>query len=427
MALTVILLFCGGLILCLALGQSVLYALAFGFLLFCLYGRRKGIPWRELFRLAGNGIWRVRNILISFVLIGMLTAVWRAGGTIPAVITYASALISPKVFLLMTFLLNSLVSVLTGSAFGTAATIGVICSAMAAPLGIPLWLVGGAVLSGVFVGDRCSPVSTSALLVAELTGTNLFENIRRMLRSALVPFLAACAAYAAAGFLLPGNGPAADIRGLFTGEFRISPLALIPAGVIVLLSLLKVDVKWTLSAGVISAVPLCLLLQKTEVSALLRMLWSGYRAADPVLAGMLDGGGITSMLGTAGIVLISAAYSDILRRTGLLDGTVGLVERLASRTGRYPAMLLTSFVTAMIACSQTLAVMLTNQLCAGLKDSKEAFALDMEDSVIIAAPLVPWCIAGSVPLTTVGAPLTGILAACYLYFLILWRLLRSRK
>ena len=426
MGLAVILLFCGGLILCLVLDRSILYALAFGFLLFCLYGRKKGFPWRELFRMAWNGIRRVRNILISFVLIGMLTATWRAAGTIPTVISYASSLISPGIFLLMTFLLNSLISVLTGTAFGAAATIGVICATMAGPLGVPLWLVGGAVLSGVFVGDRCSPVSTSALLVAELTETSIFDNIRNMLRSALVPFLASCAAYAAAGLLLPGGGAVTDMQGLFAGEFRISPLALIPAGVILLLSLLKVNVKWAMSASVLSAVPLCLLLQGMDGGTLARTLWSGYRAADPALAGMIDGGGIVSMLKTGGIILISAAYSDIFRQTGLLDGAIGRVEKLAARTGRYPAMLLTSAVSAMIACNQTLAIMLTNQLCGGLKEKKEDFALDLEDTAVIVAPLIPWCIAGNVPLTTVGAPSAAILAACYLYLLPLWRLVKRR-
>lgn len=58
---------------------------------------------------------------------------------------------------------------------------------------------GGAVVSGIFFGDRCSPVSTSALLVSELTGTDLYGNIRRMLRSCLVPFVLTCAAYLALG------------------------------------------------------------------------------------------------------------------------------------------------------------------------------------------------------------------------------------
>ena len=289
----VILLFCAGLILCLSLDWSILYALAFGFLLFCLYGRRKGFSWRELFSWALAGIFRVRNILITFVLIGLLTAFWRGAGTIPSIVSYTSSLIKPAVFLLMTFLLNSLISVLTGTAFGAAATMGVICATMAGPLGVPVWLMGGAVLSGVFVGDRCSPVSTSALLVAELTETNIFDNIRRMLKSSWLPFLAAALVYLIIGFLLPRQGESMDMRSLFAGEFAISPLALIPAGVIMLLSLLRVNVKWAMSASIVSAIPLCLLLQGMEGTALLKAAWSGYEAGDPALAALINGGGKT--------------------------------------------------------------------------------------------------------------------------------------
>ena len=173
-------LFCGGLILCLLLNASILYALAGGLLLFLLYGRRKGFGWGKLLRMALAGVKTVRNILITFLLIGVLTAFWRSAGTIPVIVCYAAKLIRPSVFLVMTFLLNAGVSVLTGTSFGTAATMGVICATMGGVMGVNVIFTGGAVLSGVFFGDRCSPVSTSALLVSELTKTNIFDNIRRM-------------------------------------------------------------------------------------------------------------------------------------------------------------------------------------------------------------------------------------------------------
>ena len=183
----VLALFCMGLLLCLALDVSMIWALTGGLALFLLYGRHKGFSRRELADMVLEGVKTVSNILIAMCLIGAMTALWRAAGTVSAIVSYASVLIRPEIFLLMTFLLNALVSVLTGTSFGTAATMGVICVTMGAALGIDLRLIGGAVLSGAFVGDRCSPVSTSALLVAAVTGTDLYDNIRRMLRTALVP------------------------------------------------------------------------------------------------------------------------------------------------------------------------------------------------------------------------------------------------
>ena len=70
---------------------------------------------------------------------------------------------APEVILLASFLLNCGISVLTGTSFGTAATIGVICMSMGVSEGANPLLLGGAILSGAFFGDRCSPFSTSAL------------------------------------------------------------------------------------------------------------------------------------------------------------------------------------------------------------------------------------------------------------------------
>ncbi len=99
-------LFCAALLLGLVLDISMLYALSFGLLLFWLYGRWKGFGWKELARMTWEGIATVSRILITFLLIGVMTALWRAAGTVPLIVSYASALIRPSVFLLMCFLLN---------------------------------------------------------------------------------------------------------------------------------------------------------------------------------------------------------------------------------------------------------------------------------------------------------------------------------
>ena len=283
-------LFCGGLVACLLLNVSILYALGAGLGLFLLYGRRKGFPWAELVRMALDGVKTVKNILITFLLIGVLTALWRAAGTIPVIVCWAARLIRPGVFLLMAFLLNAGVSVLTGTSFGTAATMGVICATMGGVMGVPVILTGGAVLSGVFFGDRCSPVSTSALLVAELTGTSIFDNIKRMLKTALVPFLVSCAVYFLLGLLSPHGEGTMDLTALFAREFDLSPWAAVPAAVILILSLLRVNVKLAMGASILAAVPLCLWLQGRAPLALLQTALTGFVAADADVAAMLAGG-----------------------------------------------------------------------------------------------------------------------------------------
>ena len=433
--------FSAALLLCIITGRSILIALAFGLLLFLLYGRRKGYSWRALGGMALSGIRTVSNILITFFLIGVLTAFWRAAGTIPMIVCYASAWIKPSIFLLMTFLLNGLVSTLTGTSFGTSATMGVICATMGNAMGVSPVLTGGAVLSGAFVGDRCSPVSTSALLVSAVTGTDIYRNIRNMLRSALVPFLASCAVYLVIGFRPSGAGDMIDLNALFSKQFSLHWSALLPAVVILTLSLCRVNVKLAMTASIVTAVPLCLFLQHIPAGELLRAAVLGFWPEDAEVAAMVSGGGVLSMCRVAGIVCLSSSYSEIFRKTGLLDGAKRIISGLAQRSTAFIATLVTSVVAGMIACNQTLTILLVTQLCGDLQgkphstsahstsgvEIREAFALDLEDSAVVVAPLIPWSIAGAVPLSAIGAPTGAILASFYLFLLPLWRVAGEKK
>lgn len=419
-------LFCSGLLLCLLLDWSILYALLAGLLLFLLYGRRKGFGWKALLGMALAGVKAVKNILITFLLIGVLTALWRAAGTIPVIVSYAARLIRPGVFLLMAFLLNAGVSVLTGTSFGTAATMGVICATMGDVFGVPVVLTGGAVLAGAFFGDRCSPVSTSALLVSELTKTSVFDNIQRMVKTALIPFLASCAVYAPLGLLTPHGAGAMDLSALFSREFTLSLWAVIPAAVILALSLLRVNVKLAMAASILSAVPLCLWLQGHAPLSLLRTALAGFAAGDAQVAAMLDGGGVVSMLRVGAIVCISSSYSVLFQKTGLLDRVKGAIGHLSRRTDPFCATLVTSALAGMVACNQSLTILLAHQLCRELRSDPSDTALDLEDTAVVVAPLIPWSIAGAVPLGAVGAPGVSVLLACYLYLLPLWRLIRRK-
>ena len=283
-------------------------------------------------------------------------------------------------------------------------------------------LTGGAVLSGTFFGDRCSPVSTSALLVAEVTGTNIFNNIKNMVRSAVVPFLASCALYAAIGFVFSGTGEVLDLEQLFGREFNLSLLALLPAIAIFIMAALRIDVKIAMLVSILTALPVCVFVQHTPLASFPKLLWAGYAANDAQLAPMLNGGGITSMLNVSAIIFLSATYTGIFQKTGLLNNAKLAINLLAQKTTACAAILATAVISAVIACNQVLAIMLTHQLCRQLVADKSKMALNLEDTAVVVAALVPWSIACAVPLASIGAPPASIAFACFLYLLPLWRL-----
>ena len=416
--------FCALLLMCLALGGNILYALSAGLVIFVFYGKKQGYSWRALGKMIGAGVKTSGSVLLVFQLIGVLTAFWRACGALPLIICCAVDLIQPKILLLMTFLLNCGVSVLTGTAFGTAATMGTICVSVGVSMGMDPLLLGGAMLSGVYFGDRCSPVSTSALLVSELTGTDIYDNIRCMVKTGLVPFLLSCAVYLALGLSRGDGGAKADLWPLYGREMTLLPIMCLPAVLILVLAAFRVKVKRAMAASILASLLLCVILRHMDALTLLRTAVFGYTAADAAVGAMLNGGGILSMLRVSMIVMISSAYSGIFRETGLLDHLCERITVLSERTSPYTSMLLTALLAGLVACNQTLTIILTHQLCAPSQKSGEEFAINLENSAVVVAPLIPWSIAGATPLSTVGAPMTGMAFACFLYILPLCELVR---
>ncbi len=431
MEIVTLALFCLALLVCVIFDVSVLYALGVGLVVFGAYAKLENHSFKSIIGMIFNGIKTSKNILVNFLLIGLLTASWRFGGTIAFIISSASELISPQIFVLMTFVLNAFVSFLMGTSFGTSATMGVICMTMAKSMGLNPVIVGGAMLSGALWGDRCSPVSTSALLVSELTETDIFNNIKNMFRTAAIPTAITCVIYLILGMSAETESAVPDLKAMFSAEFNLHPLAVIPAVVILALSLLKIKTKYVLLASLASAFIVGVTVQGEGFVEALKMLIVGYEAETEALQKMMNGGGLVSMLNATAIVCISSAYSGIFSATGLLDSLKEKIAKLGEKETPFGATMTTSALTSLISCNQTLAIILTHQLCNGMEKDKNRAAINLENTAVVISPMVPWSIAATVPLTSSGAPTASILTAVFLYILPLWSfmtaIIRRRK
>lgn len=424
MALATLGLFIAGLIICLALGLPLLAALVFGYLLFFLYGLHYGFSVKKILTLTGKGIWSVHKVLLVFFLIGMLTASWRASGTIPYIVSASGGLMKPEIFPLAAFLLNSGLSLLIGTSFGTVATMGAICMSIGNMMGVDPMITGGAILGGLYVGDRCSPLSTSALVVAAITETEFYDNLRRMFKTALLPFGISCLIYIVLGLISGAEGAPADTAALFEKSYVLTPLLLFPAAAVIIMPLLKIDVKITMSTSLLLALLLYIFVQHMDFSTIPDLLIYGYQARDPALSHMMNGGGMISMIMPAFTVGISCSYAEILQQTDLLQKVKSLISGILMKGGKRFTFIIVAAVSAMVTCNQTLSSILTRQLCDEIVTDKEDMMIAIENTTIVMAALIPWSIACSVPLSTLEAPMTSILFSCYLYLqpLLGWRL-----
>ena len=388
-------------------------------ILFPVYLRR-GFSRQFLIEMAVLGSRKSFSVLIILLLIGALTAVWMAAGTVPALVYYGVKLINPQYFVLCAFLLTSAVSVLIGTSFGTVSTIGIALMAIARGSEIDLHLVAGAIIAGAYVGDRCSPLSSSAHLVASLTRTDIHINLKNMARTALVPLLISALVY----LILSWFNPAEIVNSPLTLEinhaFTINLIVLLPAFTVLMLSLFRVDVRLTILASIIIAGAITIGIQGTSLTQLCQYALLGYSQEETFLADIFKGGGIVSMAKVSVIVVISTALAGVLAGTKTLSAVTVLLKKARSRSALFGGTTLIAIAAAAFGCTQTIAILLTQQLVEEHYEQKlnrYQLAVDLENTAVVLSPLIPWNIAGLVPATLLDTDFRYIPYAFYLYFL----------
>lgn len=391
--------------------------------------RFRGYGFREIFRMAWPGIRGALIVTEVLVLIGCLTGLWRINGTIAYFIDRGIRMLPPSLFVLSAFLLSAAMSLAIGTSFGVVATAGVILMSIARAGGIDPIPVAGAVMSGIYVGDRNSPAASSAALVAVVTETDLNKNIRIMFRSAGVPLIVCTGIYTVLSALFPMKEMNADAVLLLNENFRMSWLCILSALIMLVLPLCKVKVKTAMVIDIVVSFLIAVFVQQAKAADVLKAMVLGYESQDAALSGLINGGGIRSMLEVCVILMVSGSFADIMNGTGLLEGAYRLVERSAGKLGRTGTMMLLSVLTCMVFCNQTIGVMMVNRLGGILYDGNEKYEkmLDIENSVIVISGLVPWCIASSVPLSTMGVSAAALPLAFYLWILPVWHVLQRRS
>ena len=401
--------------LCLGCGWSVAWALLGGLGLFWLLGLKKGFTHRQLWAMAWAKCKKSLIVVRVIFLIGVITGVWRCGGVIAFCIVRGVELVTPGLFLAAAFLLCAVFSYVLGTSYGVSSTLGVILMALARSGGVSPAVAAGVVLSGVYFGDRCSPASSAAALVAAVTDTDHYRNVRQMLRTGVLPTVLTLGIY----LILSARHPLEQMDGAvlaaLQGRFDMTWLSLVPAVIMFVLPLLKVPIYWTILASAAAAAVLAGAVQGFTPLEILSAAWGGYHPEDPALSAVLSGGGVTSMTASYVIVALTGLYSGVLEGTGSLDGLHRKAQALAGRIGRFPAAIVVSTLCAGILCNQAVTSMMCQQLLGNCYEDKEELALDIENSGIMISGLIPWSIACSIPLAMLGSDAGALPYACLLW------------
>lgn len=402
-------------------GYSMIPALLLGLLIFTCLGIRRGFSLKQLAEWGSESVGDSLVVIKVVLIIGLITAAWRVSGTIPVFVYYGIRMITPPLFLVITYLLACLLSYALGTSFGVTGTLGVIFIALARSGGVDPVITAGVILSGVYFGDRCSPVASSANLVAGVTHTDIMTNVKYMLKTGVLPFLLTLAAYTYLSVRNPIGSIDPEIVRSFEETFSLSPLAFIPAVLMLVLPLLKISVTTSILTSAASGVIIACFVQKVPVIEVLKACVFGYVSHDDGLGSILNGGGIMSMLEVVIILIISCAYSGIFDGTGMLDPVHSMLEKSCRKLGRFATCLIFGIAGNTMFCNQTIATLLNAEVLdepyKKTGGTMQELAIDMENSVIVTAGVVPWCLGCKVPLTFLNVGPEAVPYSIYIFLL----------
>jgi NhaC family Na+:H+ antiporter len=406
----------------------ILYPLLFALFLFSMIAVKRGWPLNKVLKMLFQGAMKTWPVVQIFILIGILIGLWFSSGTIAWIVYNGLSLIIPGLFILFAFLLSTLVSFLLGTSFGTVGTIGIILMIMARTGNISMAPLVGAIMSGAYVGDRNSPMSSSAHLVATVTKTNIYSNIKNMFKTGFIPLVLTSLFYLILSFIYPFKPSDSTLISQIPVSFNLSFLCALPVIGLIVLVVLKINVKIAMIVSSLIALILTVLTQGIKTLDLFETMVFGFslEASDPLVE-IFKGGGVAFMFNAMLIVLASSAFAGLFEHTDLIVAFEKKIETLAQKTYPFFASVITSIITSSLGVTQALAIIMSEQL---LKKpytlqgkSNYHLALDIADSAVVISVLIPWNVAGLIPAKMLGFDARFIPFAFFLYILPLYRML----
>ncbi len=390
---------------------------------------RLGHRWETLHKGIVKAIGSAMSAILILFLIGSLAGTWLLSGIVPSMIYYGLKILNPTIFLLAACVVSAIVSLATGSSWSTVATLGVALLGIGRTLGIPEGIIGGAIISGAYFGDKMSPLSDTTNLAPAMAGTDLFTHIRYMAWTTVPSISIALIIFMVIGLSRSQDGNIQDIQPVLTAiddTFRVTPLLfLVPALVITLIirrvPALPALLTGTLAGGVFALIFQPHIIEQVSgietnflVAAYVAIMKSMYTDIAVVtdhamVNSLLETGGMSGMLNTVWLIICAMIFGGIMESSGLLQRITESVIRLVHNTGSLvTATAGTCMFFNLTASDQYLAIVVPGRMFAdtynkrGLKPQN--LSRTLEDSGTVTSVLVPWNTCGATQSAVLGVP-----------------------
>ena len=382
------------------------------------FGYSWDILQKHIIRKIGESI----PVILILLAIGVLIGSWIVSGTIPMLIYYGISVISPEWIYIFSFLLCIIFSLLTGTSWGSAGTIGIVMIGISQVYGADLAITAGAIVGGSFFGDKLSPLSDTTNIASLASDVKLYDHIHSML------FTTGPAAIIAAGiyiWLSPNIDTAtnasenlatidrtlADLSGIF--NFHI--ILLLPLFIVIYGTVTKKSIFLTLLNSAWVAMVLALLFQEFSLADIFATLKSGfntsmssYKTSDQsVVLNILNRGGLYNLIEGVMTCLLIFTYIGLLDAIDAINVSLSSIMKKINKSYQLVATTLTATWLINITTSNQYATSFIvgsafKEKYDKLKVDKKVLSRSIEDAGTMMENLVPWTPSGIFMASTLG-------------------------
>ncbi|MEC4113610.1 Na+/H+ antiporter NhaC [Myroides pelagicus] len=402
-----------------ALDGSNQFVLLIGGLIAIGIGLYNRVKYEQIIKKITKNVRETTRAIYILLLVGALSGTWLLSGIIPTMIYYGLQILEPQIFLPATIIICSIIALATGSSWTTSATVGIALVGIGNAMGISMGLIGGAVISGAYFGDKLSPLSDTTNLASAMTNTDLFTHIRYMLFTTVPSYIITLIIFIIISFNLdvPDNIDMTDSLIAIENTFNITPwLFLVPVIVIVAI-LKKVKPILALLLGTLLGAIFALFFQpdivtlvgegttlnaKTAYKGIMNAITTDIAILSPMdsLNSLFEAGGMASMLNTVWLIICAMFFGGAMEAIGALKKiTESLLSIANSVFGLFASTMTSCVVVNLTASEQYLSIVIPGKMFANAYKEKglasENLSRTLEDSGTVTSVLIPWNTCGA--------------------------------
>lgn len=424
-----------------ALSGTNQFILIIGGAIATIIGIYNRVSYEKILSQVTTNIKDTSNAIFILLLVGALSGTWLISGIIPSMIYYGLNILHPAIFLPACVIITSIISIATGSSWTTSATVGIALVGIGNALDMPLGIVGGAIISGAYFGDKLSPLSDTTNLAPVMAGTDLFIHIRYMLFTTVPTYVVTLILFIILGVIYghSGNIDTEETLAAIANTFYITPWVFIVPAVVIFLIVRKVQSIAALLIGVLLGAIFALIFQPDIVVAvsggdtfnfynaykgMMLAITTDVRVLSPLesLNALFEAGGMASMLDTVWLILCAMLFGGTMEAIGALQKISTALLSIASNVfGLFASTVASCLAINIMTSDQYLSIVVPGKMFSDAYKIKglapENLSRTLEDSGTVTSVLIPWNTCGAYHAGVLGIPTLSYLPYAFFNYL----------